>query len=59
MLGKAIGVISIADVYAGILDIIDKFDLMKVYKEKEYKSKARKNLRKILPLKSRTKTLLL
>jgi len=53
-LSKAIGVTSIADMYAGILEsrvvvdaIIDRFDLMKVYKEEEkYKSNVRKKLRK-------------
>jgi uncharacterized protein involved in exopolysaccharide biosynthesis len=53
MLSKAIGVTSIADMYAGILEsrvvvdvIIDRFDLMKVYEEKKYKSNVRKKLRK-------------
>ena len=52
MLGKAIGVTSIADMYAGILEsrvvvdvIIDRFDLMKVYEEKKYKSNVREKLR--------------
>ena len=53
MLGKAIGVTSIADMYAGILEsrvvvdvIIDRFDLMKVYKEEKYKTNVRKKLRR-------------
>lgn len=53
LLSKAIGVTSIADMYAGILQsrvvadtIIDKFDLMKVYEEKKYKSNVRKKLKK-------------
>ena len=52
MLSKAIGVTSIADMYTGVLEsravvdtIIDRFDLMKVYKEKQYKSNVRKKLR--------------
>jgi len=53
LLSKAIGVTSIADMYAGILQsrvvvdtIIDRFDLMKVYEEKKYKSNVRKKLKK-------------
>ena len=53
ILRKAIDVTSIADIYVGILQsravadaIIDRFDLMKVYKEKEYRSNARNRLRK-------------
>ena len=53
ILRKAIGVTSIANMYAGILEsravvdaIIDRFDLMKVYEEREYKSNVRKRLRK-------------
>jgi tyrosine-protein kinase Etk/Wzc len=53
ILRKAMGVTSIANMYAGILEsravvdaIIDRFDLMKVYEEKEYKSNVRKRLRK-------------
>ncbi len=52
MLSKVIGVTSIADMYTGVLEsravvdtIIDRFDLMKVYKEKQYKSNVRKRLR--------------
>jgi len=52
-LRKALGVTSIADMYAGILEsravvdaIIDRFDLTQVYKNKKYKSSIRKELRK-------------
>lgn len=52
MLSKAIGVTSVANMYAGILEsrvvvdvIIDRFDLMKVYEEKKYKSNVRGKLR--------------
>jgi len=52
MIGKALGVTSIAGMYAGILDsrvvldaIIDRFDLMSVYEEKQYRSKVRNKLR--------------
>ncbi|MBN2457255.1 MAG: hypothetical protein JXB29_12085 [Sedimentisphaerales bacterium] len=52
LLSKAIGVTSIADMYAGILEsrvvidaIIDRFDLIKAYEEKKYKSNVRKRLR--------------
>jgi len=51
ILRKAIDVTSIADMYVGILEsravadaIVDKFDLMEVYGNKEYKSDARKKL---------------
>ncbi|MCK4788069.1 MAG: hypothetical protein KAV87_30225 [Desulfobacteraceae bacterium] len=47
------GVTSIADFYVGFLEsrviadaIIDRFDLMKVYEEKKYKSNVRKKLKK-------------
>lgn len=53
ILRRAMGVTNIADMYAGILEsravvdaIIERFDLMKVYEEKEYKSNVRKRLRK-------------
>jgi len=52
LLSKAIGVTSIVDMYAGILEsrvvvdvIIDRFDLMKAYEEKKYKSNVRRKLR--------------
>ena len=52
MLSKAIGVTSVANMYAGILEsrvivdvIIDRFDLMKVYEENKYKSNVREKLR--------------
>ncbi len=53
LLSKVIGVTSISDMYAGVLEsrvvadaIIDRFDLMKAYKEKKYKSNVRKKLKK-------------
>jgi len=52
MLSKVIGVTSVANMYAGILEsrvvvdvIIDRFDLMKVYEKKKYKSNVRRKLR--------------
>ncbi len=53
ILSKAIGVASIADMYAGILEsraiadaIIDRFDLMKAYETKGYWFRARAQLKK-------------
>lgn len=53
LLRKAIDVTSIADMYVGILQsravsdaIIDRFDLMKVYGQDQYRSNARNKLRK-------------
>lgn len=53
IVSEAISVSSIADMYAGILKsrtvidaIIDRFDLMKVYKEEKYRTNVRKKLRK-------------
>jgi uncharacterized protein involved in exopolysaccharide biosynthesis len=50
-LRRAITVMSIADMYAGILEsravvdaIIDRFDLMKIYGEEQYRSNARRML---------------
>jgi len=52
LLNKAIGISNIADLYASILEsravvdsIVNRFDLMKVYKEKKYKSNVRKKLK--------------
>ncbi len=52
ILSKAIGVTSVANMYADILEsrvvvdvIIDRFDLMKVYEKKKYKSNIRGKLR--------------
>jgi len=52
ILSKAIGVTSVANMYADILEsrvvvdvIIDRFDLMKAYEEKKYKSNVRRKLR--------------
>jgi len=53
MLMDATGVTSTTDLYKGILQsravvdaIVDRFDLMEVYEEREYKSNVRKRLRK-------------
>ncbi|UCG58757.1 MAG: hypothetical protein JSU70_04430 [Phycisphaerales bacterium] len=53
LLGNALGVTSIADMYVGILEsravadaIIDKFDLMDVYKKVKHRSDARRKLKK-------------
>jgi uncharacterized protein involved in exopolysaccharide biosynthesis len=53
LLGNALGVTSIADMYVGILEsravadaIVDKFDLMDVYKKVEHRADARKKLKK-------------
>jgi len=53
ILRRAIDVTSIADMYVGILQsravtdaIIDRFDLMKVYEENQYRSNVRNRLRK-------------
>lgn len=59
ILGKAIDVTSVAEIYVGILEsratldtIIDRFDLMKAYKVRQYKSDARKKLRKNTTIKA-------
>ena len=58
MLRKAMGVTSIAQMYVSILEsravtdaIIDRFDLMKVYQENQYRSNARNKLRNCTAIK--------